>query len=149
MMKRNDPCLHDAFETIESMMSNVSKAELERDDFLTDIAAQLINLRLELEKTQAEAAEQCGITQAMVSKMEGGLYNPSVARLWDYVNKLGGGIKLEISLSEENEYSIRFDEGIIGYNEKERFSEITNMKNMFSVSESHSSGDWDTVAEAC
>lgn len=73
--------------------------EFELSDLLVDIASSFILYRVENNLTQMQLAEGLGVTQAMVSKLESGDYNPSVAQLFKLAKKIGWDLK--ISLGKE------------------------------------------------
>ena len=76
-----------------------TKQEFELSDILVDIACKIINYRLDNNITQKELADRLNITQAMVSKLESGEYNPSIEFLFKVSSKLGWKFQLII---EEN-----------------------------------------------
>ncbi len=65
-----------------------TKQEFELSNILVDIACKIINYRLDNGITQKDLAEKLNITQAMVSKLESGEYNPSVEFLFKISKKL-------------------------------------------------------------
>ena len=69
--------------------------ELEIEDILVDIASEFINYRADNNMTQKELAKKLKITQAMVSKLESGDYNPSVRMLFEISRKLGWDFHIE------------------------------------------------------
>lgn len=73
----------DIFDDIDE----VTKQEFELSDILVDIACKIINYRLDNNITQKELADRLNITQAMVSKLESGEYNPSIIEE-NYADKL-------------------------------------------------------------
>ena len=87
-----------------------TKKELELSDILVNIASKIINYRLDNNITQNELAEKLNITQAMVSKLESGEYNPTIEFLYKIVSTLGWKIKIVI----ENEKA----EDLLEYNAK-------------------------------
>ena len=60
----------------------------ELDDILTDISLKLINYRISNSKTQKQLATKLEISQAMISKLESGEYNPTIELLWKLSKKL-------------------------------------------------------------
>ena len=76
-----------------------TKQEFELSDILVDIACKIINYRLDNNLTQKELADKLEITQAMVSKLESGEYNPSIGFLFKIARKLGWKFQL---IFEEN-----------------------------------------------
>ena len=104
-----------------------TKQEFELSDILLDIACKIINYRLDNDMTQKELANKLDITQAMVSKLESGEYNPSIGFLFKISKKLGW--KFELTFEERHidasvQYSIEKDKMI---NEK-TYEEIELLK---------------------
>ena len=104
-----------------------TKQEFELSDILVDIACKIINYRLDNDMTQKELANKLDITQAMVSKLESGEYNPSIGFLFKISKKLGW--KFELTFEERYidasvQYSIEKDKMI---NEK-TYEEIELLK---------------------
>ena len=104
-----------------------TKQEFELSDILVDIACKIINYRLDNDMTQKELANKLDITQAMVSKLESGEYNPSIGFLFKISKKLGW--KFELTFEERHidasvQYSIEKDKMI---NEK-TYEEIELLK---------------------
>jgi len=98
-----------------------TKQEFELSNILVDIACKIINYRLDNDMTQKDLADKLDITQAMVSKLESGEYNPSIEFLFKISKKLGW--KFELTF-EENHI-----DGLIQYNiEKEQIVNETNEK---------------------
>ena len=71
------------------------KKAMELEDMLVDIACEFINYRAANDLTQKELAEKLQITQAMVSKVESGEYNPTVRMLFEIAEKLSWNFSLE------------------------------------------------------
>ena len=90
-----------------------TKQEFELSNMLVDIACKIINYRLDNDMTQKDLANKLEITQAMVSKLESGEYNPSIEFLFKISKKLNW--KFELTF-EEN-----YSDVLIQYNiEKEQ-----------------------------
>ena len=87
---------------------------------LVDIACKIINYRLDNDMTQKDLANKLEITQAMVSKLESGEYNPSIEFLFKISKKLNW--KFELTF-EEN-----YSDVLIQYN-MEKEQEILNEAN--------------------
>lgn len=92
-----------ADEFMPLLSDGVDQDVLEMHDFLVDVAIQLIRLRKSQNWTQQEAAQQCGVKQAMISKLESGEYNPSIGTLWKHARKLGARIKVQTVLDAPKE----------------------------------------------
>lgn len=90
-----------------------TKEEFELSDMLVDIACKIINYRLDSGLTQKDLANKLNITQAMISKLESGEYNPSIEFLFKISKSLGW--KFELTFEEEPistsiEYNIKKEE---------------------------------------
>ncbi|MDI3477491.1 MAG: hypothetical protein PWQ59_1016 [Thermoanaerobacterium sp.] len=97
-----------------------TKQEFELSNMLVDIACKIINYRLDNDMTQKDLANKLEITQAMVSKLESGEYNPSIEFLFKISKKLNW--KFELTF-EEN-----YSDVLIQYN-MEKEQEILNEAN--------------------
>lgn len=85
--------------TIFSDVDDETNQEFEISDILVDIACKIINYRLDNDMTQKDLANKLNITQAMVSKLESGEYNPSIEFLFKISKKLDW--KFELTFEEE------------------------------------------------
>lgn len=97
-----------------------TKQEFELSNMLVDIACKIINYRLDNDMTQKDLANKLEITQAMVSKLESGEYNPSIEFLFKISKKLDW--KFELTF-EENHSDV-----LIQYN-MEKEQELLNEAN--------------------
>lgn len=95
---------------IFSDVDEQTKQEFELSDLLVDIACKIINYRLDNNMTQKDLAEKLDITQAMVSKIESGEYNPTIEFLFNISKKLGwkfgitfGAVDAHISVKYNSE----------------------------------------------
>lgn len=88
-MEINKELLKNPWDLIDELASDEAKEGLELDDILVNISLKLINFRINNDMTQKELANKLGISQAMISKLESGDYNPSVEQLWKISKKLG------------------------------------------------------------
>ena len=59
-----------------------------------EIIKQIIDARNELNRTQKELAEQIGIKQSNISRLESGNYNPSL----DFLKKVARGLDKELHI---------------------------------------------------
>ncbi len=91
----------DIFDDIDDI-DEETKQEFELSDILVDIACKIINYRLDNNITQKELADRLNITQAMVSKLESGEYNPSIEFLFKVSSKLGWKFQLTIEENHAN-----------------------------------------------
>lgn len=88
--------LVDAYAFFEAdSKEDAEKRELE--DLLVDIACEFINYRVANNMTQKELAERLNMTQAMVSKLESGEYNPTVKMLFEIAKKLSWNFSIQFS----------------------------------------------------
>lgn len=88
--------LESPYKIVEKYASEEDKKYFELDDILVNIALSLINYRIKNNLTQKELAQKLGMTQAMVSKLESGEYNPTVKMLYEISKTLGLEFKLEL-----------------------------------------------------
>lgn len=95
MMKNKN--LKPAIDFINEFASDETKERFELDDILYDISMAIFNYRMENELSQKDLANILGVTQAMVSKLESGQYNPSVEQLW----KISKSLNLKFTVSLE------------------------------------------------
>ena len=73
---------------INELASDESKENFELDEILVNISLKLINYRINKNITQKELSRRLAVSQAMVSKLESGEYNPSIEQLWKISRKL-------------------------------------------------------------
>ncbi|ABR49272.1 helix-turn-helix domain protein [Alkaliphilus metalliredigens QYMF] len=88
-MDINRKLLENPWTLIEEMADEETKEEFELDDILVDISLKIINYRIDQEITQKQLAEKLKVSQAMISKLESGEYNPTIGQLWKISKKLG------------------------------------------------------------
>lgn len=84
------------------------RKKMEVENLLVDIACEFIKFRSENNLTQKGLAKKLQITQAMVSKLESGEYNPTIKMLFDLAQKMSWNFKIEfndISKKYNYEYS--------------------------------------------
>ncbi|MGD9570202.1 MAG: helix-turn-helix transcriptional regulator [Sedimentibacter sp.] len=96
----NDP--FDFFDDIDDELKN----QIELDSLLVNLSCEIINYRMENNLTQKNLADKLEITQAMVSKIESGDYNPSVEFLFNISKKLG--LDLVVELRKSGNYEIEY-----------------------------------------
>jgi len=97
MDEKKDITIINTADCISELLSSIDEVELEENRLMVSVAVKLRRLRRALGLTQLEAAEKCGMKQAMVSKMESGDYNPSIGSLFRYVARIGGEFELAIT----------------------------------------------------
>lgn len=98
--KENKKILTNAWDLIDELAVGPLADEFELDDILMDISFKLIDYRMENNITQKQLAESLLVSQAMVSKLESGEYNPTVELLFKIAKKLTW--KFEIVLEESS-----------------------------------------------
>lgn len=96
-MLKND-LMNDPLNFFDDLSEDL-KNEMELDSLLVDLACSIINYRIDNNITQKDLAEKLGISQAMVSKIESGDYNPSVGFLFNISKKLGLNLIVEFRKS--------------------------------------------------
>lgn len=79
---------------IEELASEETKELFELDDILVSISLKIVNYRIANSLTQTKLAHILGISQAMVSKLESGEYNPTIEQLWRISKKLNWNFKV-------------------------------------------------------
>jgi len=77
------------------------REDMEVETLLVDIACEFIKYRDENGLTQTDLANKLGITQAMVSKLESGDYNPTVKTLFEIARKLKWNFKMEMNAPKD------------------------------------------------
>ncbi|NLN49806.1 MAG: helix-turn-helix transcriptional regulator [Clostridiales bacterium] len=92
--------LGNAWELLEEVSNDEDKKEYGLYDIFYYISTKIFDYRLEKGLSQKQLAEILGITQAMVSKLESGEYNPTVEQLWKVSRKLGWSMKVLLEDSE-------------------------------------------------
>jgi transcriptional regulator with XRE-family HTH domain len=90
-----------AIDFVNEFVSNEAKERFELDDILYNISMMIFDYRIQNNLSQKGLAEKLGVTQAMVSKLESGQYNPSVEQLWKISKKLN--LKFAISLEVQED----------------------------------------------
>ncbi len=97
-----DRSLGNPYDFIDEIADEEEKKYFELDDVLVDIATTLINYRIKNNLTQKDLAKKLGCSQAMVSKLESGEYNPSVELLWKISSALGLEFKIIFREKEQD-----------------------------------------------
>lgn len=85
------------------------KQEMEIDDLLVDIACEFIHYRVRNHLSQKELAEKLQMTQAMVSKLESGEYNPTIKMLFEIAKKLSWKFNVQFEDSTEK-YDYQYEQ---------------------------------------
>lgn len=105
--------LVDAYAFFEEESSE-SKREMQVEDLLVDIACEFINYRAKNGLSQKELAEKLQMTQAMVSKLESGDYNPTVKMLFEIAQKLSWKFSIQFEdHARENEYRYEQTDSVV------------------------------------
>lgn len=102
--KRNKLILENAWNLVDELDGGELDDEFELDDILTDISFKLIDYRIGNNLTQKQLASKLSVSQAMVSKLESGEYNPTVELLFKISKKLEW--KFEIILEKPGKMQI-------------------------------------------
>ncbi len=90
------------------------KQKMAVEDMLVDIACEFINYRVKNKMSQKDLAEKLQITQAMVSKLESGEYNPTVKMLFEIAQKLSWKFNIQFESRTENcDYSYMQTESMV------------------------------------
>lgn len=97
-----EPLFRRDSELLLELADDDTRLELNLLSVMTDIAAALINYRVENALSQKELAKRLECSQAMVSKIESGDYNFTIRKLFDIVNKLNGHVSVRIDFSDDN-----------------------------------------------
>lgn len=97
-----EPLFRRDSELLLELADDDTRLELNLLSVMTDIAAALINYRVENTLSQKELAKRLECSQAMVSKIESGDYNFTIRKLFDIVNKLNGHVSVRIDFSDDN-----------------------------------------------
>lgn len=92
------------------------KKEMEAETLLVDIACSFIKYRDKNGFTQKDLAKKLQITQAMVSKLENGDYNPTVKLLFEIAQKLEWNFKVEFGEETEDIYENNNEKTILQSN---------------------------------
>lgn len=92
--------LKSAWDLLDKISDDNDKEEYGLYDIYYSISTKIFDYRMEKGLSQKQLAGILGITQAMVSKLESGEYNPTVEQLWKVSKKLGWNLKIVL---EDNE----------------------------------------------
>ncbi|MBS3994474.1 MAG: helix-turn-helix transcriptional regulator [Alkaliphilus sp.] len=113
----------DIFDDIDEQ----TRQEFELSDILVNIACKIINYRLDNNMTQRDLANKLDITQAMVSKIESGEYNPSIEFLFKISKKLDWRFGITF---EENYSNVSVQYNIDKAQAEEENEEIETLKGL-------------------
>jgi transcriptional regulator with XRE-family HTH domain len=83
----NNIILKDPYDWINDTTKDTREL-FELDDLLYSFSITLFDYRNDRSMSQKQLAEILGVSQAMISKLESGEYNPSMAQLWKIAKKL-------------------------------------------------------------
>ncbi len=92
----NERELRPAIDFVNEFASKETKERFELDDVLYDISMKIFDYRTKNSLSQKDLAKRLEVTQAMVSKLESGQYNPYIEQLWKISKKLN--FKFAVSL---------------------------------------------------
>lgn len=79
----------------EQLKDDVFKKEFDDLETRYEMIKQIIKIRSELNMTQSELAQKCGILQSNISRFESGNYNPSLEFLQKIAVGLGKKLHIE------------------------------------------------------
>jgi transcriptional regulator with XRE-family HTH domain len=96
----------DAWNLIDKLADEDTKEQLALHDLYYDICMKIFNHRTKKGWSQKQLAGVLGVSQAMVSKLESGTYNPTVEQLWKISRKLGWNFKIVLDDQEESSLKI-------------------------------------------
>lgn len=102
----SDKNLKPAIDFLNEFASNEAKERFELDDILYDISMRIFNYRTENKLSQKVLANKLEVTQAMISKLESGQYNPSIEQLWKISKKLNLKFTVSLDPKENNETDV-------------------------------------------
>ena len=100
----------DIFSNPYEFFNNVDddlKSKMELDSILVDIACKFINYRKDNNMSQKDLAKKLEISQAMVSKLESGEYNPTIEFLFNTCRKLN--LDITIKLTSKSTFDVSYD----------------------------------------
>ena len=86
--------LKNAWDLLEKVSDDNDKEEYGLYNIYYSISTKIFDYRMGKRLSQKQLAKILGITQAMVSKLESGEYNPTVEQLWKVSKKLGWNFKV-------------------------------------------------------
>lgn len=112
-----------------------TRREFELSNILVDIACKIINYRLDNDMTQKDLANKLEITQAMVSKLESGEYNPSIEFLFKISKKLDWRFGLIFEENHSNvliQYNIEKGQQLLDNTNKKTSEELEVLKGLAS-----------------
>lgn len=98
--------LKPAIDFLNEFASDEAKERFELDDILYDISMRIFNYRTENKLSQKDLANKLEVTQAMVSKLESGQYNPSIEQLWKISKKINLKFTVSLDPKEDNKTDI-------------------------------------------
>lgn len=87
---------------LELFQDHISVADVLSARGMSEISSAIAKRRLELGMTQKDFAEYMGVSQAMVSKWEGGDYNFSVKSLAEVAEKLDLDMQIKLRQYKSN-----------------------------------------------
>ena len=106
---------------IQELFDRIPEELVELDDFMVKTALDLRRVRLQFGLSQKQAAQKANISQAMVSKLESGDYNPSIEVLWNYMNALGATIEITASVPKTESIAPEYSfSNVIVFKERNR-----------------------------
>lgn len=104
-MKPSDLKTHEQV-LAEELQDPEFHAEWERTQFADAVASRVLAYRVEHGLTQARLAEQLGMTQSAVARLEAGDHEPTLTTLVRLSNRLGIPIRIDIAPDLEPELTV-------------------------------------------
>lgn len=95
-----------AIDFINEYSDDTTKSRFELDDLLYDISLKIFDYRMQNDLSQKELAKKLEVTQAMVSKLESGQYNPTVEQLWKISKRLNLNLVVSLQTKEDDKTEV-------------------------------------------
>lgn len=95
-----------AIDFINEYADDTTKSRFELDDLLYDISLKIFDYRMQNDLSQKELAKKLEVTQAMVSKLESGQYNPTVEQLWKISKRLNLNLVVSLQTKEDDKTEV-------------------------------------------
>ncbi|MBU3210045.1 helix-turn-helix domain-containing protein [Clostridium algidicarnis] len=95
-----------AIDFINEYADDTTKLRFELDDLLYDISLKIFDYRMQNDLSQKELAKKLEVTQAMVSKLESGQYNPTVEQLWKISKRLNLNLVVSLQTKEDDKTEV-------------------------------------------
>lgn len=100
MIDKSKIVLKSAWDLLDNVSDDNDNEEYGLYDIYYSISIKIFDYRMEKGLSQKQLGGILGITQAMVSKLESGEYNPTVEQLWKVSKKLGWDLSVVLENNE-------------------------------------------------